>query len=373
MDVGLTADQELFVSTSQRFIENTYPLSSVRSVLEGGAEPSPGYRMRVAELGWFSMLVPEDLGGGSVSGNGVMDAALIAYVRGAALQPHAFVSGNVVAFAVAVAGTDEQRSDILPGVVAGETSVSWALLGGRQGAAPGSGAVAREGDGVYVLSGSTTLVQDAVDADWLLVSAVTNSGPAQFLVSSSTPGVRAEPRESLDLTRRFCDVAFDDVELPLSTLVGAPGDRALFDRLVHIAAVLQAAETVGAMDADFELTADYARNRIAFGRPIGSFQAVKHGMADASLMLEMSKALVMAAAQAVGEERRDAAALAGAAKAFVGDAGIDLTQACFQVFGGVGFTWEHDQHLYLRRVATDVVLCGDPVWHRERICQLAGL
>ena len=117
----------------------------------------------------------------------------------------------------------------------------------------------------------------------------------------------------------------------------------------------------------------YAKDRTAFGRPIGSFQAIKHLLADTSLLLEMSKAMVDAAARAVGTGSSDASAVASMAKAFVADSGVELAQNCFQVFGGIGFTWEHDQHLYLRRLTTDAALYGDPSWHRERPCRLGGL
>jgi alkylation response protein AidB-like acyl-CoA dehydrogenase len=120
------------------------------------------------------------------------------------------------------------------------------------------------------------------------------------------------------------------------------------------------------------MAVQYAKDRIAFGRPIGSFQAIKHLLADTSLLLEMSKAMALAAAERVGEDVYGWEA-ASMAKAFVGDCGIDLGQACFQVFGGIGFTWEHDQHLYLRRLTTDAAFFGDPVWHRERLCELSGI
>ena len=117
----------------------------------------------------------------------------------------------------------------------------------------------------------------------------------------------------------------------------------------------------------------YAKDRIAFGRPIGSFQGVKHQLADTSLALEMSKAVTLAAARTVGAARRRRPERGSMAKAFVGDAGIELVQTCFQVFGGIGYTWEHDQHLYLRRITTDAGLFGDAAWHREHLCQLAGI
>ena len=136
--------------------------------------------------------------------------------------------------------------------------------------------------------------------------------------------------------------------------------------------VLTVAEMVGAMDHDFHMALDYAKARTAFARPIGSFQAIKHLLADTSLLLEASKAAADAAASAVGRGA-GGAEVASMAKAFVGDSAIDLAQACWQVFGGISYTWEHDQHLYMRRLTTDAMLYGEPAWHRERICTLHGL
>ena len=153
----------------------------------------------------------------------------------------------------------------------------------------------------------------------------------------------------------------------------AGGAADLIDAQLALACVLTTAESVGAMDYELALTVQYAKDRIAFGRPIGSFQAVKHSLADTSLLLEMSKAIARAAAQHVGEADGYGLEAASMAKAFVGDCGIDLAQSCFQTFGGIGFTWEHDQHLYLRRLTTDAAFFGDPAWHRERLCQLSGI
>ena len=166
----------------------------------------------------------------------------------------------------------------------------------------------------------------------------------------------------------------EGAQIPPSAVVGTSGKASdLVARQSAIASVLTAAESVGAMDHDFEMTLGYAKDRIAFGRPIGSFQAIKHLLADMSLALEMSKAITLAAAKSLGADDGYGLEAASMAKAFVGDAGVDLAQNCFQIFGGIGFTWEHDQHLYLRRITTDAALYGDPVWHRERLCQLSDL
>jgi alkylation response protein AidB-like acyl-CoA dehydrogenase len=168
-------------------------------------------------------------------------------------------------------------------------------------------------------------------------------------------------------------VTFDGAEIDPIAVVGSPGTaNDLITRQLAIATTLVAAEMVGAMDRDFSNTVQYARDRVAFGRPIGSFQGIKHQLADTSLALEMSKAITIAAARAVGHDDFGPSA-ASMAKAFVGDAGIELVQTCFQVYGGIGYTWEHDQHLYLRRITTDAQLFGNANWHREHVCQLAGI
>jgi alkylation response protein AidB-like acyl-CoA dehydrogenase len=377
VDVDLTSDQELLVETTSRFIESTCPLSEVRALSNGDRDAGPDYRRQAADLGWFAFLVPEAHGGGSVSGNGVLDAALVATARGAQLQPGAFVGTNVVAFALAASADsvdgDGDHAKALARLVSGDDAAAWAAAGPAGEWDAGAGVEAVPQGGGYTLTGTKTFVQDADTVDWLLVTAG-SPGPVQFLVAADTPAVSVVRRDSLDLTRRFADVHFDGVELPASAVVGASGDAAaLIDRELQIACVLTVAESVGAMDKIFRLALDYAKSRIAFGRPIGSFQAVKHLLADTSLEVEMCKAIALAAARAVGTGRTDGASVASMAKAFVGDCGIDVAQNCFQVFGGIGYTWEHDQHLFLRRLTTDAALYGEPGWHRERTCRLAGL
>lgn len=371
MDTGVTDEQRALLDVSTRFMDDVCPLRVVRDGSWKDDGFAASYRRQAAELGWYSMLVPESLGGGSISGNGALDAALIAYERGARLQPGAFVGTNVVAHTLARAGTDEMQGTLLPALLSGEVSASWA------GAGPGTGngiAAHRTGDGGFELSGVANAVQDVDATSWLLVSCTTDDGPAQLVVAADAPGVSVSELDSLDITRRFAEVRFDGAPVPAAALVGEPGDDdGLRVAQLAIACTLIAAESVGAMDHDFEMTLQYAKDRIAFGRPIGSFQAVKHQLADTSLALEMSKALALAAARTVGAEDGYGPEAASMAKAFVGEAGIDLAQTCFQVFGGIGYTWEHDQHLYLRRITTDAGLFGDPAWHRERLCQLAGL
>jgi alkylation response protein AidB-like acyl-CoA dehydrogenase len=374
LDVGLTTDQELLRDTTARFIEIECPLTRVRELSTGDRDAGPGYRRQAAELGWFAMLVAEEHGGGSISDNPVVDAAIIAAARGAQLQPGPFVGTNVVAYALSEAGDSDQREKVLAPLLSGEAAATWAAAGPAGGWDPGAGVHATARGGGFALTGSKTLVQDGATSDWILVTATTDTGLAQLLVTPDTPGVTVRQLDGLDVTRSFCTIDFDDAEVAASGVVGEAGDAAnLVERQLDIASLLVVAESVGAMDHDFELATEYAKARIAFGRPIGSFQAVKHLLADTSLKLEMSKGVVAEAARAVGARRADASEIASMAKAFVGEHCIELAHNCWQVFGGIGYTWEHDQHLYLRRLTTDAALYGDAAWHRERICRLAGL
>jgi alkylation response protein AidB-like acyl-CoA dehydrogenase len=224
------------------------------------------------------------------------------------------------------------------------------------------------------LRGTKVLVQDAHRTSWVLVAATDGDAVSQFLVPTDSPGIRVLRRSALDLTRRMSDVVFDDVEVTAATLVGSIGEaRAAVERQLDLACVLSAAESVGAMDVIFEETVEYAKARTAFGRPIGSFQAVKHLLADTVMSLEQCKALSVAATHAVDAQTSDASELASMAKAFIGEAGVSLAHNCWQAFGGIAFTWEHDFHLFLRRLTLDASLYGEATFHYERICRLNHL
>jgi alkylation response protein AidB-like acyl-CoA dehydrogenase len=374
VDLDLSDDQMMLREASSRFISEECPLPRVRELSEDHADPGPEYRLQAGDLGWFAMLVPDELGGGTVSGNGVVDAAIIAETRGRLLQPGAFVPTNAAVSGLVIDANPDQLATILPAIASGRSSLTWAVADATGALPADSGLRAVAGPDGFALDGAKGLVHDADRSDWMLVTAAGDGGPSQFLVPAGTRGVSIERLDGLDLSRNFCAVTFDDAQLPPTALVGAHGGaHAAVERQLQVASVLTVAESIGVMTHDFELALDYAKARVAFGRPIGSFQAVKHLLADTSLLLEASRAVADAAARAVGGGDADASEVASMAKAFVGDCGIDLAQNCFQVFGGIGYTWEHDQHLFMRRLTADAALYGDPTWHRERICRLHEL
>jgi alkylation response protein AidB-like acyl-CoA dehydrogenase len=373
VDEVVTDDQRAVLDATAQFIAKECPLSRLREGVHESAEFRVRYWKQAAELGWFSLLVPEAMGGGSASENGVLDAALIASVLGGALQPGPFVGTNIAAFAISVAGSDEQRDLLLPQLISGGASAVWAV-DCRGGGGPEAGVWATPTATGYELRGFKSLVQDASWATTILVTAASPEGPRQFVLPIDAPGITVRARRSLDLTRSFAEVKFDGtLARPTDRLQDSVPTAELVDRQLAIASVLTAAQAVGTAANDLALAVQYAKDRIAFGRPIGSFQAIKHLLVDCSLSSELGRATVFAAAEGLGSDDDVAVHAASMAKAFVSDTSIDIVQECTQVFGGIGLTWEHDQHFYVRRVTTDASLYGDAVWHRERLCQLAGL
>ncbi|HEY4332542.1 MAG TPA: acyl-CoA dehydrogenase family protein, partial [Ilumatobacteraceae bacterium] len=226
MDLDLTSEQDLLRQTSERFIESQLPLTGVRQYIESNAGLEPRYLTAAAELGWFAALAPEDRGGGSVSGLGVLDAAIFAELRGRRLQPGAFTDTNVVVAALAVDGSDEHCATALPALLAGEASAGWAIADPAGDWSGERGLDVTFTGGGARLNGTKAFVCDAHTASWLLVTAGTAEGPTQFLLTADHPGVTIEPLVSFDLTRRLCEIRFDDVAVGAASIVGTRGSAA---------------------------------------------------------------------------------------------------------------------------------------------------
>ena len=375
MDLGLSDDQEFFRETTRKFLESEVPLPAVRRLADHTAGFDRNWWRRGAELGWTSMLVPEEHGGGNLSGEGLLDLVIVAEEMGRLVSPGPLLPTNVVASVVADRGTTEQQEALLPAIVSGDVVAAWALLepGGRW--RPDDLQLeARPQDGGFLVRGAKCPVEAAGQADHFLVTARTGDGLSQFLVPADAAGLTVTPMESLDLVRRFAELRFDEVRVPRSALVGESG-RAADDveRQLQVALVLQCAETVGIVERVFEFTLEYMFDRFSFGRPLASYQALKHRVADMKLWLEASHATATAAARAVQARGNDASEIVSAAKSYIGDHATVIIQECVQMHGGMGVTWEHDIHLYLRRATVNRVQYGTPSEHRERIAELIGM
>jgi alkylation response protein AidB-like acyl-CoA dehydrogenase len=366
MEVTLTDDQEFFRDTTRRFLESECPLTTVRELRSTPAEFERDYWRQGAELGWMSLLVPEDLGGGSISGRGVADLTLVADAFGRFVSPGPLLPANLVAAALARSGTADQQATTLSAVMAGELVPAWCVP--YPGAPPTAGVTASTTADGFVLEGAVPEVEAAAQADVLLVTARLDDGDAQFLIPAATPGVTVTPLDGLDLVRRFAAVAFDNVVVSPTDAVGTPGDSGNdVERQRQLALVIQTSEMVGAAATVFDFTVEWAFNRYSFGRPLASYQELKHRFADMKTWLEASHAIADAAAREVQNEVPTAGTTASIAKAYIGDYVPELVQDCVQMHGGIGVTYEHDLHLFLRRVIVDRVTHGAPGDHRQLI------
>ena len=370
MDFGLTDDQQLFHETTRKFLEDTSSLDVVRRVAVDQPDGfDRAWWRRGAELGWVSMLVAEEHGGGSVSGGGLSDLSLVAEEFGRLVTPGPLIPTNVVAAALSRSGGSDHHK-LLDGLVGGETIASWC----PPVAAAQEGLRVTARDDGYVIDGTSGPVEAAGQADLLLVTARSDEGLSQFVMPSGTPGLTAHPAESIDLVRRFATLRFDGVEVGADSLVGRAGDAGHdVERQLQDAVVLQCAEMVGAIDQVFSFTVEYAEDRYSFGRPLVSYQALKHRFADMKMWIEASHATAVAAAGAVDSGSPYADELVSVAKSYIGEHGPFILQECVQFHGGIGVTWDHDLHLYLRRVVLDRSQFGTPRDHRERIVAGIGI
>lgn len=265
MELELTTEQEILRATTEKFLE-TCSLSVIRAQLNSETGLPDGYLAQGADLGWFSMLIPEELGGGSASGKQISDLAILAEERGRSLQPGPFVSMNVAAETIARYSPDPEISALLSDIMNGRRIVSWAfsdaMLNPRENRQLSFKSI---GDH-YEVTGRAEYVQEGSFADWFLVTARGESGLSQFLISRESPGVRITRTVGHDVTQRYATVDFDEVIVPATALIGREGDaEADFDRQIMRAALLVCCETVGALGSIFELARQYSLDRIAFG------------------------------------------------------------------------------------------------------------
>ncbi len=365
MWIDLTSDQELLRDTTARYLGDKAPLATLRKYRDHAAGFDPEYWTGGAELGWTMLLVGEDDGGGSVSGRGLVDLCLIAYEFGRHAAPGPLVDCNVVASAL-TGNAGELQQAALGEILTGE-AIAAVCLGAAPWMQSGEATISitRDGDDV-VINGAVKPVESGKQARYFLVTGMSEGGMSQVLVPADTAGVAVKGLKAIDVTRRFAAVSFDNVRMPADALVGtfAGADEAVI-RQVQNAAVVLCAEAVGAMESAFDMTVDWAFERYTFGRALASYQALKHRFADMKSWLEASHAIGDAAAEAVSDDAPLAAEKVCAAKSYIGQQGVELAQDCVQIHGGIGVTYEHDLHFYLRRVTLDRLLYGTPAEHRR--------
>jgi alkylation response protein AidB-like acyl-CoA dehydrogenase len=350
VDFELTEEQAALREVSRGLLAANCPPQLVRTLAAAGQDVDDKLWQRGAELGWTGLAVPEEHDG---AGQGLVELCLVAEELGRAAAPGAFTDSALTGLALARFG----RPELLAGLAAGDLKASLAWHGSAAG---------RYETGDLVLSGRATAVQAAATADWLLVLVATDEG--RRLALAERPRTAVEPRKTLDETRRWYDVVLDGVRIPAADVVAA--DEADIQWLADSAAVLSAADSLGVGERLLEMTVEYVKVREQFGRPLGSFQSVKHKVADMLTTLKGARAATYYAAMALDAGVAGATTAASVAKAFTAEGVAALAGEALQTHGGIGFTWEHDLHLYLRRAKVNEMLYGAPAEHYERLVTL---
>jgi len=362
-------EKALFTSTTQAFLDKEAPLRRVRELHAEGVSFDPSWWQRATELGWTSLLVPEELGGGSVSGSGLSDLATVAEQLGRTVAPGPLYPVSVVLTALAECADHQAHAATIEALMSGEQVASWAVCEPGQGWAPLNPSVTAEPtDSGYRIDGTKDRVEAGAQSAVLLVVARCGDDVRQFLVPTNAPGVTVEPQQSVDLVKQYARVQFDGVVVEGSAAVGTAAETAaLIERQSQIAQVLQCAEVVGVLQTVFDLTTQWALDRHTFGRPLASYQALKHRFADMKLWLEGCRATTAAAVADIAGGSPTAGLSASIAKSYVSEMAGQIVQECVQMHGGIGVTWEHDLHLYLRRVTLYRSTFGTPEEHNLRV------
>ena len=369
MNFAFDEEQEELRAMARAFLADHSGSEAVRAAMESELGYDPGVWKQIAqELGWAAITVPEACDG---LGLGAVELSALLECTGEALLCSPFFSTVCLgANALLVAGTEDQQTELLPAIAAGERTATLAGLG----AEPVAAGLSFRADGDdYVLAGRADQVVDGHSADLLILAARDADGrTGLFFADGSAAGVSRRALPTMDQTRRLAAVELDDLRLPASACLATDAARAL-QQIVDRACVALAAEQVGGAQRCLDLAVAYAKEREQFGRPIGSFQAIKHKAADMMIELESARSAAYYAACIADEGGDELASVASLAKAYCSDTYFRCAADCLQIHGGVGFTWEYDVHLYFKRARATEQLLGAPSWHRERVAQEIGL
>src|SRR5579884_2789188 len=371
MNFAFSEEQEELRRAVRRFLEDKSPMTEVRRLME----TTEGYDAAVWEqmanqLGLQALTIPEEYGGAGFS---YVELIVVLEEMGAALlcAPY-FSTVALAANALLVSGDESAKKDFLPGIAGGETIATMALTEdtGRWDLDGITLTATGKGDG-YTLDGHKMFVIDGHIANLILVAARTGKGVSLFAVEGDASGLERTALSTMDMTRKQARLEFSGTP---ARLIGADGGaEAALSKTLDLAAVALAAEQVGGAQRCLDMSVEYAKVRIQFGRPIGSFQAIKHKCADMLLEVESAKSAAYYAGWAAAEDSDELPVVASLAKAYCSEAYFHAAAENIQIHGGIGFTWEHDAHLYFKRAKSSELLLGDPTYHRELLAQRIGI
>ena len=371
MNFAFSEEQEELRKSVRRFLEDKSPETEVRRLMDTteGYDPAVWNQM-AQQLGLQGLAIPEEFGG---SGYSYVELIVVLEEMGRALlcAPY-FSTVALAANALLVAGDEAAKKQYLPGLASGEVIATVALTedAGKWDEAGVTLTATASGDG-FTLTGSKNFVLDGHVANLILVTARTAGGVSLFAVDGDAPGLTRTALSTMDQTRKQAKLEFADTP---ARLIGTEGNAwPAVAKTLDLAAVALAAEQVGGAQKVLEMSVEYAKVRVQFGRPIGSFQAIKHKCADMLLEVESAKSAAYYAGWAAAEDSDELPVVASLAKAYCSDAYFHAAAENIQIHGGIGFTWEHPAHLYFKRAKSSELYLGDPTYHRELLAQRIGL
>jgi alkylation response protein AidB-like acyl-CoA dehydrogenase len=371
VNFGFSEEQEELRSAVRRFLDDKSPSTEVRRLMETTEGYDPAVWSQMAnQLGLQALTIPEEYGG---AGFGYVELVVVLEEMGKSLlcAPY-FSSIALAANALLGSGDDAAKGEYLPGIASGEIIATLAFTEetGRWDLDGVQLAATRSADG-WTLDGTKSYVLDGHTANLVLVAARTDAGLSLFAVAGDAEGLERTALATMDQTRKQARLAFSGVQ---ARLVGTDGGAGpVLSKTLDLAAVALAAEQVGGAQRVLDMSVDYAKTRIQFGRPIGSFQAIKHKCADMLLEVESAKSAAYYAGWAAAEDNDELPVTACLAKAYCSEAYFHAAAENIQIHGGIGFTWEHDAHLYFKRAKSSELIFGDPSYHRELLAQRIGI
>ncbi len=371
MNFAFSDEQEELRASVRRFLSEKSPETEVRRLMDTTEGYDPAVWSQMADqLGLQSLTIPEEFGG---SGFTYVELLVVLEEMGAALLCAPFFSSVALAAnALLTSGDDEAKKSYLPGIASGETIATLAITedNGKWDFSGIECKAEQKGDG-WVLNGHKMFVLDGHVANLIIVAARSPKGVSLFAVQGDAPGLTRTPLPTMDQTRKQARLEFSDTP---AVLIGKDGGAEPgLSKTLDLAAVALAAEQVGGAQRVLDASVDYAKTRIQFGRPIGSFQAIKHKCADMLLEVESAKSAAYYAAWAAAEDSDELPVVASLAKSYCSEAYFHAAAENIQIHGGIGFTWEHPAHLYFKRAKSSELLLGDPSYHRELLAQRIGI
>ncbi|MGH7949930.1 MAG: acyl-CoA dehydrogenase family protein [Candidatus Binataceae bacterium] len=376
MDFGFSEEQDMLRQSARGMLEKECPSSVVRKLMDDARGYDPELWKKMGGLGWHGLVLPEEFGG---AGLGYVDLVVVLEEMGRVLLPSPFIWTVLFGEAIRRGASPIRQREILPKVAKGDLIGTLAHMeaSGAYGADGIMMPARRDGQG-FVIEGQKLFVPDAHIADWMIVATrmgeTGTHGITLFAIEAKRAGVTVVPLKTMDQTRKLFEVRFDEVHATADDVLGEPdhGWRIL-GPLIDRGKLMMAAEMCGGAQKAMEMAVDFAKIREQFGRPIGSYQAISHKCANMLMDVEGAKSATYAAAWAVSSGADDATLGVAIAKTAASDAYRRTTADAVQVHGGIGFTWEHDMHLYFKRSKSSEVTFGDAAYNRELVAQMIGL